>query len=75
MKDAMGELNMTVVTIVAIGAVAAFFMGVLWPNIRDNITGGWEGSCAEYDANGNCVRYNDTTGGNNGLIVVPNIYE
>ena len=42
MKDAMGELNMTVVTIVAIGAVAAFFTMVLWPQIRDKISAGWD---------------------------------
>ena len=42
MKDAMGELNMTVVTIVAIGAVAAFFTVILWPQIRDKINAGWE---------------------------------
>jgi len=42
MKEAMGELNMTVVVIVAIGAVAAFFTLVLWPQIRDNISGGWD---------------------------------
>ncbi len=38
----MGELNMTVVTIIAIGAVAAFFTLVLWPSIRDNISSGWD---------------------------------
>lgn len=42
MKDAMGELNMTVVTIVAIGAVAAFFTVILWPQIRDKINAGWD---------------------------------
>lgn len=42
MKDAMGELNMTVVTIVAIGAVAAFFTMVLWPQIRTRISEGWD---------------------------------
>jgi len=41
MKEAMGELNMTVVTIVAIGAVAAFFTLVLWPAIKDSISDGW----------------------------------
>lgn len=42
MKEAMGELNMTVVVIVAIGAVAAFFTLVLWPQIRDSISNGWD---------------------------------
>lgn len=38
MKEATGELNMTVVTVVAIGAVAAFFMMFIWPSIKANIT-------------------------------------
>lgn len=41
MKEAMGELNMTVITIVAIGAVAAFFTLVLWPSIKNSISNGW----------------------------------
>lgn len=38
MKEATGELNMTVVTVVAIAAVAAFFYAFVWPNIKDSIT-------------------------------------
>ena len=34
MKEATGELNMTVVTIVAIGALLAFFYAVIWPSIQ-----------------------------------------
>lgn len=70
MKDAMGELNMTVVTIVAIGAVAAFFTLVLWPQIRDKINAGWDR-----------VDEQDPDIGNTGSIVlpdyfdIPNIYE
>ena len=41
MKEASGELNMTVITIVAIGAIAAFFGTVLWPNIRNSINKQW----------------------------------
>lgn len=37
MKEATGELNMTVVTVVAIAAVAAFFYAFIWPNIKANI--------------------------------------
>ena len=40
MKEATGELNMTVVTIIAIGAIVAFFW-LLWPNIQDTIQGQW----------------------------------
>lgn len=37
MKEATGELNMTVVTVVAIAAVAAFFYAFVWPSIKTNI--------------------------------------
>lgn len=37
MKEATGELNMTVVTVVAIAAVAAFFYAFVWPAIQNSI--------------------------------------
>ncbi len=37
MKEATGELNMTVVTVVAIAAVAAFFYAFVWPAIQESI--------------------------------------
>jgi hypothetical protein len=37
MKEATGELNMTVVTVVAIAAVAAFFYAFIWPGIKRTI--------------------------------------
>lgn len=40
MKEATGEMNMTVVTIIAIGAIIAFFW-VMWPKIQDAINGQW----------------------------------
>lgn len=42
MKEATGELNMTVVTIIAIGAVVAFFW-FMWPSIRNTINSTWGG--------------------------------
>lgn len=39
MKEATGELNMTVITVVAIGAVAAFFYAFIWPAIKTTIQG------------------------------------
>ena len=51
MKEASGELNMTVITIVAIAAVSAFFVGFLWPRIQNTINNQWDtinsGSSAE----------------------------
>lgn len=37
MKEATGELNMTVVTVVAIAAVMAFFYAFVWPTIRTSL--------------------------------------
>ena len=37
MKESTGELNMTVVTVVAIAAIAAFFYLVVWPGMKANI--------------------------------------
>lgn len=37
MKEATGELNMTVVTVVAIVAVGAFFYAFIWPSIQGNL--------------------------------------
>lgn len=34
MKEATGELNMTVVTVVAIAAIGAFFYFFIWPGIE-----------------------------------------
>lgn len=42
MKEASGELNMTVITIIAIAGIAAFFAGVIWPNIRNSVNNQWE---------------------------------
>ena len=40
MKEATGELNMTVVTIVLIGVIAAFF-AFFWPTIQETIQDAW----------------------------------
>lgn len=37
MKEATGELNMTVIVVVAIAAVAALFYAFIWPSIKKNI--------------------------------------
>ena len=41
MKDATGELNLTVITLVAIAAVIGFFW-LLWPTIQDSINSQWD---------------------------------
>ena len=46
MKEATGELNMTVVTVVAIAAIAEFFYAFVWPSIKTSITNGTKCSSA-----------------------------
>ena len=40
MKAATGELNLTVITLIAIGAVIGFFW-LMWPNIKNSINTQW----------------------------------
>ena len=40
MKDATGELNLTVITLVAIAAVIGFFW-IMWPNIQNSLNTQW----------------------------------
>lgn len=37
MKEATGELNMTVIAVVAIAAVGAFFYAFVWPRIKGTV--------------------------------------
>ncbi len=37
MNEAMGELNGTVIVVIAIAGFATFFFSVLWPNINNDI--------------------------------------
>lgn len=41
MKAATGELNLTVITLIAIAAVIGFFW-VMWPNIKTSLNNQWE---------------------------------
>ena len=63
MKEATGEVSMTVVTLVAI-AVIGGILAVMWPQIRSTVTGLWGNgakACAKnqyYDAaQKKCVNY------------------
>ena len=53
MKEATGELNMTVITVVAIAAVGLLFTLFVWPNIQANLA--INTACANVDNNGNYV--------------------
>ena len=41
MKAATGELNLTVITLIAIGAVIGFFWR-MWPKIQESINTQWD---------------------------------
>ena len=41
MKAATGELNLTVITLIAIAAVMGFFW-IMWPNIKNSINKQWD---------------------------------
>ena len=51
MKEATGELNMTVITVVAIAAVGALFTFFVWPNIQQNLM--LSTACSNLNSNGN----------------------
>ena len=57
MKAATGELQLTVITLIAIAAVIGFFW-IMWPQIKQSISGSWkEVSCVQRDKNGKCTKY------------------
>ena len=51
MKAATGELNLTVITVIAIAAVIGFFW-FLWPQIKEKITDQWGNISSDYDETG-----------------------
>ena len=53
MKEASGELNMTVITIVAIAAVGLLFYVFVWPMIQQSIV---TQSCKTYGSDYKAVR-------------------
>ena len=70
MKEATGELNMTVVTVVAIAAIAAFFYTVVWPGIKESIEAGQKCAsaiCSDCSGNkcSNCVMPDGSNGPKN----------
>ena len=49
MKEATGELNMTVITVIAIVAVGTLFTTVVWPMVKRNIV---QRTCDSYSTDG-----------------------
>lgn len=48
MKAATGELNLTVITLIAIAAVIGFFWLIMWPNIQNSINSQWSNISSDY---------------------------
>ena len=53
MKEATGELNMTVVTLIAIAAIAALFYFAIWPMVQQMLV---QQTCNTYGTNYNAVK-------------------
>ena len=53
MKEATGELNMTVIALVAIGAIGALFYFVIWPMIQRQLI---QNTCNTYGTNYTAVK-------------------
>lgn len=73
MKEATGELNMTVITVVAIAAVGLLFTLFVWPNIQANLM--LSTACSNMNSNGDYVANagaNDTAINGEGTIVCDN---
>lgn len=49
MKAATGELSLTLITVVAIGLVLALFTAIVWPSIRDRITGTFDEDNGDFE--------------------------
>ncbi len=63
MKAATGELNLTVITLIAIAAVMGFFW-VMWPNIQNSLNKQWTNiSSDDPNARG-------AAGGAGGMIII-----
>lgn len=70
MKEATGELNMTVITVVAIAAVGLLFTVFVWPNIQSNLA--LSTACSQVDNNGDYVTDDDSLKDKDGYITCDN---
>ena len=74
MKDASGELSMTVITILAVVAVGGIFALFVWPIIQQQLA---NSTCKTYGNNYSAskVTSSGTTGGGNIFNISQNKYE
>ena len=57
MKAATGELNLTVITLIAIAAVIGFFWA-MWPTIKGSVTQQWNNVSTSSETQTNGQTYN-----------------
>ena len=63
MKAATGELNLTLITVVALGLLLALFTGFMWPSIKEKLTSSWDDTGAsegDLDMTYNFTEYVET---------------
>ena len=63
MKEATGELNMTVITVIAIGAIGALFYAFVWPMIQRSIV---QQTCNAYGTDASGAKYTAVKSTNRG---------
>lgn len=76
MKEATGELNMTVITIVAIGALMGFFYLIIWPNLKQSmaLNSACNSAGASTKQNSGKTIYESGTAGTEGYIHCTSAY-
>lgn len=63
MKAATGELNLTLITVIALGLLLALFTTFMWPSIKEKLTSAWDdqdASDADLDMTYNFTEYVET---------------
>ena len=60
MKEATGELNMTVVTLIAVAALGALFYFVVWPMVQRMVV---QQTCNTYGAGWTALKVGDNADG------------
>ncbi len=65
MKEASGELNMTVITIIAIAAVGGLFYAFVWPMIQKSIV---NQTCRTYGTDFQAVALDDFDSGTQATV-------
>ena len=66
MKEATGELNITVISLVAISAVAALFYFIIWPILQRQLI---QNTCETYGSNYHAVKGDEPLDGNDKVSV------